>query len=85
MEALADAVGLRTLRFCPGVVNAFQVKIQRVFVLLAVAAVLAATVGQDTQQRYILFLILGRTRSLSMSAAVMACLWSYSLTIATLQ
>jgi hypothetical protein len=51
VEALADAVGLRAFCFCPGLVNAFQVKIQRVFVLLAVAAVLAAAVSQDAQQR----------------------------------
>ncbi len=50
MEALADAVGLRTLGLGAAVVDVFDREIQLVFVPLRVAAVFAAAVAQHAQE-----------------------------------
>ncbi len=47
VQALADTVGLRALGFGSSVLNVLQVQVQRVLVVLAVAAVLAPAVSQD--------------------------------------
>jgi hypothetical protein len=49
MKALADAVGLRALRFRAAVVDVLQVQVQSVLVLFAIAAVFAPAVGQDSK------------------------------------
>lgn len=56
MEPLADAVGLRALGFRSRVLDVLQIQIQLVLVRLAVAAVFAALIGQDAQQRYAVLL-----------------------------
>lgn len=57
MKPLADAIGLRTFRFCACVVNPFEVQVQRKLVMLAVAAVLAAPVGQYPEQWNTVFFV----------------------------
>ena len=62
MEPLADAIGLRALDLGASVINTFQVQIQRVFVVFPVAAVFAASIGQDSQQCNALALYTRATR-----------------------
>ncbi len=56
VESLADA-GLWALGLATGVIDAFQIEIQGVFVMLPVAAVFAASIRQDSQQWNALLLV----------------------------
>jgi membrane protein implicated in regulation of membrane protease activity len=52
----AYAVGLGRPCFSPGVFNIFNVQIQGIFMMFPVTAILAAAVGQNTQERYSLII-----------------------------
>src|SRR3954470_24496759 len=56
VEALADAVGLRTLGLGAGLIDVLDRKIELVFVPLRVAAVLAAAVGQHARELHVVAL-----------------------------
>ena len=53
VEALADAVGLRELSFGAGVIDVLHRQIELVLVMLALAAVFRAAIGENAQQRNI--------------------------------
>src|SRR5579875_3926007 len=76
VEALADAVGLRTPGPGAAVVDVLDREIELVLVPLRVAAVFAAAVDQHAQELDLMLPKNGSTRSLMRSAAVIGILRS---------
>lgn len=56
MEALTDTIGLRALRFGFGMIDVTHSQIQLIVMLLGLAAVFGAAIGEDSQQAHIVFL-----------------------------
>ena len=76
VEPLDDAIGLRALCLGAGMVDVLDPQIEFVLVTLVVAAIFRTAVGQDAAERNVM---IGMTRSLRRSAAVIGVLRSYSL------
>ena len=79
MKAFTDAVGLGMVRFDFAMINIFNGQVELIFVVLNRTIVFGASGGQYPQQAERLLFKPGRTRSLSNSAAVVACSLVYSL------
>jgi hypothetical protein len=60
MKLLADAIGLRTFRFCGRVLDPLEVQVQRKLVVLAVTAVFAASVGQYPEKWHTVVFVAGQ-------------------------
>ena len=76
MEPLADAVGLRALGLGAGVIDVLDGEIELVVVMLGIAAILGAAIGQHPAQTMPCSSKNGSTRSLRISAAVIGVLRS---------
>lgn len=50
MKAFADAVRLRTLRFCSRMIDVLQLQIELIGVVFGATTIFGAPVGQDAQQ-----------------------------------
>ena len=57
VESLTEAIGLRALGLGSSMLDVFQIQVQRVRVVLTIAAVLTAPVSQEAQQRDALLLV----------------------------
>ena len=55
MKTLANAVGLRVISFCPGVLNVVNGQVELVIMSLRLSTILGSSVGQNTDQAHILF------------------------------
>jgi hypothetical protein len=71
MEALADAIRLRALGARAGVIDVFQIQVQRVLARLPIPAIFTAPVGGIRSKGTPWSSKKGSTRSFGMSAAVM--------------
>ena len=55
MKALADPVGLRAFGFGAGVVDVFHREVELIFVMLGIAAIFRAPIGQHPQEGDVVF------------------------------